>query len=200
MTGMKTILYILLLSIVPLLTVESGTVKKTHRIRHHRHKTLPPVDTTITPPDIVDTSAFESITEIQRNILTEINRWGNVRYHRGGMTKQGVDCSGFTCRIFRDAADLTLPRTSRGQSRCGLPVTPDSLTLGDLLFFSARIRKHRISHVGIYLTDGKFIHSSRTGIRVDSLTETYYERRFVTARRVLTEADSSAASSDAPGG
>ncbi len=183
----KAFLQLFLCLAVAFVLASTGDAQTGRKTPHRRHRQLPPVDTTVVHPDLVDTSAFDSLTDVQRRLLIEVNRWGSVRYHRGGLTKQGIDCSGFACRVYSDALSVTLPRTSREQSRFGQKIDRDDLTLGDLLFFSIRTRKRRIGHVGIYLGEGKFVHSSRTGVRVDSLEESYFRRRFVTARRVLTD-------------
>jgi hypothetical protein len=169
---------------------QSGSKKvKKHRI-HRKVRRLAPVDTTIERADVIDTCAFDTLTELQRRFLSEVNRWGTVRYHRGGMTKLGVDCSGFTCRIYQDAVSVVLPRTSGEQSKIGEKVDRHELSFGDLLFFLSKSKRKRINHVGIYLADGRFVHSSRShGVRIDSLTESYYARHFATARRVITESD-----------
>ncbi len=161
---------------------------------------LPPVDTTAVRASVVDTCAFDSLTELQRRFLAEVNQWGSVRYHRGGTTKLGVDCSGFTSRIYQDAVSVALPRTSGEQAKIGEKIDRDELSFGDLLFFFSKSKRKRINHVGIYLADGRFVHSSRShGVRIDSLGESYYARHFATARRVMTEPDPESDSEAGPG-
>ncbi len=189
----NSIVHLILCMLMVLALAVTADAQASRKTRHKRHKPLPRVDTTIVHPDLVDTTAFDTLTDVQKRLLAEVNRWGAVRYHRGGLTKQGIDCSGFTCRVFNDALSVALPRTSREQARLGERIDRDDLALGDLLFFTTRLRKRRIGHVGIYIGDGKFVHSSRSGVRVDSLEEAYFKRRYVTARRVLidTAADTS---------
>ena len=114
----------------------------------------------------------------------ELASWLNVRYRRAGISMKGVDCSGFIKTIFRSAHSLELPHSAALQSSMGTPVGREELRFGDLLFFRAR---KRISHVGIYIGGGHFVHSSRTfGVRVDSFGgSSYYGRRFARARRML---------------
>jgi len=101
------------------------------------------------------------------------------------MSRSGTDCSGFTSQVFR-AQGVKLPRTSREQSTVGFRVGRDQLRPGDLVFFHTS-RGSRITHVGIYVGNGKFIHASSSGgcVQVDSLLEDYYNNRFSTARRLM---------------
>lgn len=110
-----------------------------------------------------------------------------TRYVWGGTSRSGVDCSGFTTNVFRSQG-ISLPRTSRDQSRIGVAVEKSELRPGDLVFFRTN-RKSYINHVGIYSGDGKFIHSSsgQGGVRVDRIDSGYYSRQFVSARRVSSK-------------
>jgi cell wall-associated NlpC family hydrolase len=105
-------------------------------------------------------------------------------YRRGAMGRSGAfDCSGFTKYLF-DHEGANLPRTAADQYRRGLPVGREEMKPGDLVFFK-NTYKAGISHVGIYLGDGQFIHaaSTRTGVRVDSLDKPYYVNHYAGARR-----------------
>lgn len=106
-------------------------------------------------------------------------------YRSGGTSYQGVDCSGLAYVVYRQF-DIRLPRTSVDQSRVGFHVDRSNLEPADLLFFKTT-RRGSISHVGIYIGKGKFVHAS-TGartVRVDALNDDYYKNRYVGARRVL---------------
>jgi cell wall-associated NlpC family hydrolase len=108
----------------------------------------------------------------------------NIRYRRGGSEPAtGFDCSGFVRYVFRHAADSELPHDSVGQYLAGTKVDPSDLRAGDLVFFHTRGK--RVSHVGIYLGNGEFIHSPSTGKRVsvNRLNEAYWSHRFVGAKR-----------------
>jgi cell wall-associated NlpC family hydrolase len=110
-----------------------------------------------------------------------------VRYRYGGSTPDtGFDCSGLVRWVFRDHADIQLPRASRDMSLMGSPaVDTDALVAGDLVFF--RIDGRRVSHVGIYVGEGRFVHAPSRGgtVRVDRLDDRYWSRRYAGARRVL---------------
>jgi cell wall-associated NlpC family hydrolase len=107
-------------------------------------------------------------------------------YRNGGSTREGVDCSGFVRSVYERFA-VRLPRTSSAQSRVGLLVDRPNVAPGDLVFF--RTSGVPVSHVGIYIGSGQFIHASTSArrVRIDAMEETYYRNRFVTARRVAEE-------------
>jgi len=116
-----------------------------------------------------------------------------TRYSYGSMSRSATDCSGFTCQVFRSQG-IKLPRTSYQQARIGTAVPKDQLKAGDLVFFHTRGGR-RVSHVGIYVGSGKFMHASITGYRVrtDSLGSSYYARTYAGARRVAKFASVQAA-------
>jgi len=108
----------------------------------------------------------------------------DIRYRYGGRDpKTGFDCSGFVRYVFRHTAGTELPVDSASQYRAGLAVSRADLEVGDLVFFKTRGK--RVSHVGIYLGEGRFIHSPSTGKRVSisRLDEKYWSRRYVGAKR-----------------
>lgn len=110
-----------------------------------------------------------------------------IRYRYGGTNpRTGFDCSGFTSWVFSEAAGIGLPRTARDQfASSGSPVPRESLRAGDLVFFKQSGR--RIDHVGIYVGEGRFIHSPSRGgrVRIDALALPHWQRTFQGARRVL---------------
>ena len=118
-------------------------------------------------------------------VLTAMNFLG-VPYRRGGNSAEdGFDCSGFTRRVFEMSLGLVLPRRVDEQATAkGLvTVKRDELKPGDLVFFNTL--KRTFSHVGIYVGEGKFIHSPRTGgeVRVEDMRFAYWSKRFTGARR-----------------
>ena len=107
-------------------------------------------------------------------------RWG------GTSPDSGFDCSGLVGYVFRTALGIELPRVSREMATkadAQLIKDRDELQQGDLVFFG---RKGRVNHVGIYVGEGRFVHSPSTGkdVRVDSLVSGYWGGRFMQARRV----------------
>ena len=105
-------------------------------------------------------------------------------YRTGGTTRNGVDCSGLVMSVYGHF-DVSLPRTSRAQSRTGEPVDRSAVEPGDLVFF--RTGRQPVSHVGIYIGGGRFIHASTSArqVRIDALNDDYFRNRYVTARRVI---------------
>ncbi len=106
-------------------------------------------------------------------------------YRLGGTTPDsGFDCSGFVGYLFKTNLNLNLPRTSKDMSQVGDKIDKDELKPGDLLFF--KTVKRSISHVGIYVGDGKFIHSPWHGssVEVAYLGMKYWSKRFAVAKRV----------------
>ncbi|MGB0135265.1 C40 family peptidase [Dokdonella sp.] len=118
-------------------------------------------------------------------LLTALaNQFMDIRYQRGGRKPStGFDCSGFVRYVFKLGVGVELPNTSAMQYKSGTEVARNDLRSGDLVFF--RTRGKRISHVGIYLEDGRFIHAPSSGKRVSvsSLSEPYWSRRYAGGRR-----------------
>ena len=118
-------------------------------------------------------------------VLTAMNFLG-VPYRRGGNSaERGFDCSGFTRHVFEMSVGLVLPRRVDEQATAPglIKVKREELKPGDLVFFNTL--KRTFSHVGIYIGDGKFIHSPRTGgeVRVEDMRFVYWAKRFTGARR-----------------
>ena len=107
-------------------------------------------------------------------------------YRYGGNTPEGgFDCSGLVTYVFRDVLDLRLPRTSRELATLqGPKIAPDALAAGDLVFFGSR---GTVSHVGIYVGEGRFVHAPSTGgtVRLDRLDGAYWRDHYTGAKRVL---------------
>ena len=123
------------------------------------------------------------------NILSDAEKYLGAPYKPGGMTSSGFDCSGFVNTVFAEN-DIKLTRRSSDQAKEGREVSIREVKHGDLLFFATAGGK-RVSHVGIVHTitdDGeiKFIHASTSkGVIISSLDETYWDKAFLFARRVL---------------
>lgn len=121
-------------------------------------------------------------------LFIESAQWLGVPYRGGGRSKRGVDCSGLTKCIYKNVYDIELSPSSQLQLDRDINrrVRKKHLKQGDLVFFSERKSTRRISHVGIYLKDGKFIHaSSKRGVRIDYLDDQYWRRRWIIGGRIL---------------
>jgi cell wall-associated NlpC family hydrolase len=119
------------------------------------------------------------------NILDFARSMAGTPYRYGAASRSGTDCSGFALQVMRQGG-VKMPRTAAEQSRKGQKVSGGDLKAGDLVFFHPS-RGSRISHVGIYMGNGKFIHASSGGgkVQVNSLNDKYYKKNFATARRVV---------------
>jgi len=126
-----------------------------------------------------------NVSKDRDEVMYKVIEYLNTPYLWGGTSKRGIDCSGFVQAVMFQALGVALPRTSYEQSNVGEDVSKEDLKFGDLLFFDTRGRG-RVSHVGIYLGDGYFVHSgSKTGVAVASLDSEFYSRVFLKAKRVL---------------
>ena len=127
-------------------------------------------------------SEFSTVKE---KMLMEIIKYLNTPYKFGGNSKNGIDCSAFTQKVYSDCVSISLLRTAQDQYNEGTPVQDvDELEFGDLVFFDTR-RNVKPGHVGIYLGDNLFAHaSSSQGVTVSSLTSEYYSKRFMGGRRI----------------
>ncbi len=114
-----------------------------------------------------------------------VNRWLNTPYRYGGQSRQGTDCSGLTRNLYREVYGIELPRTVEEQIKTGRYVQKARLKAGDLVFFRNG-GSGVIDHVGIYLGQDKFVHASlQQGVVISELSSSYYQRHYVTARRLL---------------
>ena len=115
---------------------------------------------------------------------TVIAKTIGTTYKFGGTSTAGFDCSGFTKYVFTKVG-LTLPRTSKAQYNVGTPVSRKQLRSGDLIFFNTFGKG--VSHVGIYVGNGKFAQSSSSrGVNISSLSQAYWANRYVGAKRVMS--------------
>ncbi|GAA3978550.1 C40 family peptidase [Mucilaginibacter dorajii] len=109
--------------------------------------------------------------------------WIGTPYHFGGESRKGIDCSAFTKELYSEVFNLDIKRSSRDIFSMVSPVGKDDLKEGDLVFF--KIHSRRISHVGIYLGNGRFAHASSRGVAISSLDDNYYSRYFYKGGRML---------------
>ncbi len=115
---------------------------------------------------------------------TVITKTLGTSYKTGGTSTAGFDCSGFTKYVFKSVG-LTLPRTSKAQFSVGTAVSKSNLRPGDLVFFNTL--GSGVSHVGIYVGNGKFAQSSSSrGVTITSMSNSYWANRYVGAKRVMS--------------
>jgi cell wall-associated NlpC family hydrolase len=135
---------------------------------------------TRTPTDTAQPAQGSRIQNLLQHALALLG----TPYRWGGTSADGFDCSGLVGYVFHSALGIDLPRVSRDMARTGELITDRAdLSPGDLVFFG---RKGRVSHVGIYVGEGRFLHAPRTGrdVTVSSLESGYWSDKYMEARRV----------------
>ncbi len=130
----------------------------------------------------------DTSSDTDRQFFEETQTYLGTKYKKGGSSKAGLDCSGFVRLIYEKIFGVDLPRNASAQHNASLfeKVSLDSLKTGDLIFFSSGSKKKRISHVGIYLANGEFIHAAtRGGVTISNLNDSYWKARTFDARRMV---------------
>ncbi|MDR1006555.1 MAG: C40 family peptidase [Bacteroidales bacterium] len=165
--------YVLLLCASLILVSCSATKPKSNKPSHRLNQiTIKPNEETIKQNDA---------------LFKYYQQWLGTPYKLGGLTKEGVDCSGFVYNVYLDLYGITLPRRSSDMISAVLIIdSKDSLQRGDIVFFQNS--KKRINHVGIYLQDKRFIHSSSSnGVIISSIEETYWKQHYRCGGRLKTK-------------
>ena len=129
--------------------------------------------------------AKQTVGEKTTDLLGQAMGLLGVPYRRGGTSENtGFDCSGFVRHLYEQSFGKLLPHRAAEQAKVTETIDPTELKPGDLVFFNTM--KRAFSHVGIYVGDGKFIHSPRAGksVQVDDMRSAYWQKRFNGARRV----------------
>lgn len=166
------------------------SVKNNKKVKQEEVASL----TGIQKKSLIEQSNLETITNIVSEysnstvdrdaVMIKIIELINTPYLWGGTTTNGIDCSAFVQRVMKYALGIDLPRTSAVQSGVGEDVAREDLQFGDLIFFNTRGRG--VSHVGIYLGESVFAHSSSSGgVKTNSLNEDYYNSRYLWGKRVI---------------
>ena len=124
-------------------------------------------------------------TIINTSLYNFIDEWWATRYRYGGSTKKGIDCSSFTGKVLESVYGIAVPRTATEQYNMAEKIPVENLVEGDLVFFNTR---GGVSHVGVYLGNNYFVHSScHSGVTISSLTEAYYNDKFICGGRIVKE-------------
>jgi len=123
---------------------------------------------------------------LRDEIAATARRFLGIPYSWGGSSPhKGFDCSGLTMTVYK-LNGLNLPHSSRGQYKIGTPINKSRLRKGDLIFFATK-RRRRVTHVGIYIGNDRFIHApgSNKHVRTDSLSNSYFRENYIGARTYL---------------
>jgi lipoprotein Spr len=113
-----------------------------------------------------------------------VYEWIGTPYRLGGDTKKGIDCSGFAYQLYNKVFDTAIGNNSRNIFSMVDPIKKAELKEGDLVFF--KIRSRSITHVGVYIGDGKFAHaSSSKGVMISDLDEPYWKKYYYNSGRML---------------
>ena len=151
-----------------------------------------PSQTTDKAPDEEESLAKDYLSQIMHvavsatsnmKLFNFVYDWIGTPYRFGGNSKKGVDCSAFTKQLYDQVFNLDIKRNSRDIFSMVSPISKNDLKEGDLVFF--KIHSRSISHIGIYLGDGRFAHASLRGVAISNLDDAYYSRYFYKGGRVL---------------
>ncbi|MGL5430390.1 MAG: C40 family peptidase [Vibrio sp.] len=138
----------------------------------------PPKEPELTP---FTSAANQPVVSHFSNVFSE---WQGVPYRLGGNNKRGVDCSAFVQQAYRDAWQLSLPRTTASQAQTGTRIAHHQAQYGDLVFFKT---SHTNIHVGIYLGNQQFMHASTSkGVIISRIDNQYWAAKLWHFRRVET--------------
>ncbi len=129
----------------------------------------------------------ESADYAREEIVAFSKKYLGCSYVYGGNGPDSFDCSGFTCFVYKNFG-YSINRGATGQLSNGTEITKNELLPGDLVFFRRSGTVKPVSHVGIYIGDGSFIHASTSGyqVRIDSLASGYYSDVYVYGRRIVS--------------
>lgn len=115
-------------------------------------------------------------------LFEQYQDWYGTRYKLGGLSNNGIDCSGFVHLTYLDKFGLALPRTTAQQVKRGDFVERSDLKMGDLVFFKTG---YKVRHVGIYLARDQFLHASTSeGVKISNLENSYWNKAYWQSRRV----------------
>ncbi|WP_299810670.1 NlpC/P60 family protein [uncultured Shewanella sp.] len=127
-------------------------------------------------------SSLSNTAEAKSQLIQVHHEWKGVPYRLGGMSKGGIDCSGFVLMTFKSRFGVQLPRTTAQQKEMGKSVSKSQLRAGDLVFFKTGWSTR---HVGIYISDSQFLHASTSqGVMISSLNNSYWKQKYWLSRRL----------------
>jgi cell wall-associated NlpC family hydrolase len=146
--------------------------------------TQAPVEPVVVAPSAAPQQVAGTAEEV---LFTALGLVGTPYRYGGNTPDGGFDCSGLISYVYRGAAGVALPRTTREMNAMrGTTIARNALKAGDLLFF-ATSGGRRVSHAAIYVGEGRFVHAPSTGgtVRLDSLSNSYWQKNYLSAKRLL---------------
>ena len=136
-------------------------------------------------------SSYQEVTDlseayridVEQMLREEVKLWTDTPHRMGGISSSGTDCSGFVMTVYDKLFGIMLPRDTENQAAVGIFMDKNNLKPGDLVFFRPpKIRRH----VGIYLGNGEFAHTSRRkGVTISRIDDPYWDKSYWTSRRIL---------------
>jgi probable lipoprotein NlpC len=160
-----------IIMIAVLLIILSGCASRHHGAEHQRLVTA--------RRHAIDLSDSERVKKL---LYQQTNEWQGVRYQIGGLSKKGIDCSGFVYVTFISKFGIEIPRSTELQAVAGYGVPFKKLMAGDLVFFRTGLKSR---HVGIYIENNVFIHASKSsGVMLSRLNDTYWRKNYWKSVRI----------------
>lgn len=175
--GKKVIVALLLM--ISFVSVQAQTATKDQKISEK-----------IEDPDNLATEYFSQIMGVALSATSNLKLyqfvydWIGTPYRLGGVTKKGIDCSGFAFELYNKVFSTLIGNNSRNIFSMVNPIRKDELKEGDLVFF--KIGSRSITHMGVYMGNNKFAHaSSSKGVMISDLDEAYWSRYYYKGGRLL---------------
>jgi len=126
---------------------------------------------------------FADAQAMKDRLYRQYQQWKGTTYQYGGLSKKGIDCSGFVHVTYLEQLGVTIPRSTSLQAELGKEISQADLRPGDLVFFKTGVK---VRHVGIYIENGTFLHASTSrGVIISSLDTDYWHDAYWHARRVI---------------
>jgi probable lipoprotein NlpC len=127
----------------------------------------------------VDLSDSKAVKE---TLYLQYQQWKDTKYVIGGLSKKGIDCSGFVYVTYLEKLGIELPRSTAHQSQSGKEIKRSELRAGDLVFFKTGLK---VRHVGMYLENDTFLHAStKVGVTISTLRDYYWGKKYWHSRRI----------------
>ncbi len=140
-----------------------------------------PEKQSIKTPSRASQSLPDSNTAIIK-LYAQHKQWKKTPYKLGGLSKKGIDCSGFVHVTYKERFGISLPRTTARQAQAGTNITRQQLQTGDLVFFKTGFK---VRHVGIYIENGKFLHASTSkGVMISNINNRYWKKVYWKSMRI----------------